>query len=114
MVKKWGGEKIKEVAERTLTGWLIKAEAAQADPAGSAAETTEHQADPAEAGKQEAEADAEPDPQSGAMLKFIGKVDSPTYLWRDLCLSNTISAPSASKIVQIPKNIYSAQQLRRA
>ena len=90
MVKKWVGEKIKEVAERTLTGWLIKAEAVQADPAGSAAENTEQQADPAEAGKQEADADAEPDPQSGAMLKFIGKVDSsPAYLWRDLCLSNT-------------------------
>lgn len=77
LVKKWVGDKIKELAERTLTGWLIKAEAPSLpERAEPAAEEKIEATDEAAAGKQEQEGEEEPNPQSGAMLKFLGKVGS--------------------------------------
>ena len=78
LVKKWVSEKIREMAVRTLTGWQIKSEA----PEAAGVECAQPDAQPAEeVGKEvgdevmpEAEAEAAPDPQSGAMLKFLGKV----------------------------------------
>lgn len=78
-MKKWLSDKIKEVADRTLTGWVIKAELPPAEPFESAA-PAENDMQPANEGtdaKQEVEAEEGPDPQSGAMLKFLGKVRNP-------------------------------------
>lgn len=74
LVKKWVAEKIKEVAERSLTGWLIKAEAPPVLP-----EPADQDGSEADAGRDAAQdasqlASAVPDEQSGAMLKFLGKV----------------------------------------
>ena len=77
LVKKWVGDKIKELAERTLTGWQIKAEAPPAEPDEAAAAAVENDVEPTNEGKdakEDAEGEEGPDPQSGAMLKFLGKV----------------------------------------
>lgn len=77
-MKKWVGDKIRELAERTLTGWLIKSEspALPAPDNADEAQVSSLQDSGGDAARAVAspEREASPDPQSGAMLKFMSKV----------------------------------------
>lgn len=68
------GDKIKELAERTLTGWHIKSEMAWTAPAGPDTEADKGSGGEGEREVASPDRGTSPDPQSGAMLKFMSKV----------------------------------------
>lgn len=89
LVKKWVTDKVKEVAERTLTGWMIKSEAPVTLPETESNAFKEvSEADMSTVEEAEASVEPIPNPQSGALLKFLGKVGSRgPGTDRDICIN---------------------------